>query len=98
MPKIASRIIGSQYRSIACCSTAYKLVFKVLMLRLQQHIGPVLSVAQAAFVPETQNIENVLLATDLVKGFGRGYMIPRCIIKMGLKKASDSIEWPFCII
>ena len=42
-------------------------------------------------------IENVLLAQELVAGYSRKNMSPRCAIKIDLRKAFDSISWPFLI-
>lgn len=92
IPKVSSPTSASQFRPIACCNTLYKLVAKILMFRLQRGIGSVINQAQDGLIPDRQLIENVLLATELVKGYGRGYMSPRCMIKINLKKAYDSIE------
>lgn len=64
IPKIASLSSVSQFRPIVCCNTLYKLVSKILMLRLQKEIGLVIDQAQAGFIPNKQLIENVLLATE----------------------------------
>lgn len=61
-----------QLRYPANNTTMYKLVAKVLMRRMQGYMGLVVSLAQAGFIPDRKLIENVLLATELVKGYGRG--------------------------
>lgn len=95
IPKVENPTRANQFRPIACCNTLYKLVSKILMLRLKNVIGHIVDPAQAGFIPGRRLIENVLLATELVKGYGRGHMTPRCMIKIDLKKAFNSIEWPF---
>lgn len=37
-------------------------------------------------------LDNILLATELIKGYGTKSISPRCMIKIDLKKACDSIE------
>lgn len=39
--------------------------------------------------------DNILLATELIKGYGHKNWSPRCMIKIYLKKAYDSSEWRF---
>lgn len=40
-------------------------------------------------------MENVLLAKKLIKGYGRSSMSPRCMLKIDLRKAYDSLDWIF---
>lgn len=39
--------------------------------------------------------DNILLSHELVKGYDRKNLSPRCMIKIDLQKAYDSVEWPF---
>ena len=39
--------------------------------------------------------DNILLAAELIKGYSRKNNNPRCMIKMDLRKAYDSISWVF---
>lgn len=41
--------------------------------------------------------ENVLLAQEMVKGYGRKHVSPRCAIKVDLMKAFDSVDWEFLL-
>lgn len=40
-------------------------------------------------------LENILLSHELVKGYNRKHISPRCMIKIDIQKAYDSVEWPF---
>lgn len=40
-------------------------------------------------------MDNIFLGTELIKGYGRKGPSPRCLIKIDLRKAYDSIEWNF---
>lgn len=53
------------------------------------------SPTQEGFIHRRQLIENVLLATELVKGYGRCQMTPRYMVKMDLRKAYNSQDWSF---
>ena len=39
--------------------------------------------------------DNIILATELAKGYNRAHLSPRCMLKVDLRKAYDSVEWPF---
>lgn len=39
--------------------------------------------------------DNIILSHELVKGYKRKQVSPRCMIKVGIKKAYNSVEWPF---
>lgn len=58
-------------------------------------IGEVVNEAQARFVPGKHIEDNILLATELLKGYSHKFVSPRCMVKVDLKKAYDSIEWSF---
>ncbi|XP_056688387.1 uncharacterized protein [Spinacia oleracea] len=93
--KIQNPTSVKDYRPIACCSVIYKLISKVITSRLQGVIGDVVCDAQAGFIPDRSIADNILLASELIKGYTRKYISPRCMIKIDLRKAYDSLEWPF---
>lgn len=47
----------------------------------------------ACFIPSCSMTDNILLATELVKGYNRKYNIIKCMIKVDLWKSYDSIDW-----
>ncbi|XP_021769724.1 uncharacterized protein LOC110733966 [Chenopodium quinoa] len=51
--------------------------------------------SQAGFIPGKHIEHNILLATELIKGYSHKNITPRCMIKIDLKKAYDSVEWGF---
>ncbi|XP_048503093.1 secreted RxLR effector protein 78-like [Beta vulgaris subsp. vulgaris] len=58
-------------------------------------INEVIDLAQAGCMPGRNISDNILLATELIKGYNTKHISPRCMMKVDLKKAYDSIEWPF---
>lgn len=58
-------------------------------------IGEVVSKTQSGFIPERQLADNIALATALMKGYSRRNISPRCMLKVDLEKAYDSLEWPY---
>ncbi|XP_075076334.1 secreted RxLR effector protein 78-like [Nicotiana tabacum] len=49
--------------------------------------------AQAGFIHGRKIADNVILAHELVKSYTRAQISPKCMIKIDLQKAYDSVEW-----
>lgn len=92
VPKIHNSSQVKDFRPIACCSLVYKLISKILTARMQRVITEVVSDCQSGFIPRRCIDDNILLATELIKGYGRAHISPRCVLKIDLKKAYDSVE------
>ncbi|XP_074277771.1 uncharacterized protein LOC141601395 [Silene latifolia] len=58
---------------------------------LDSIIGP----EQAAFVANRDIFDNTMLAHELVSKYGRAYLTPRCLFKVDIRKAFDSVNWCF---
>lgn len=82
-------------RPISCCSVIYKHISKVIAGRLKRVAGSVVSLSQAGFISGRQLGDNVLLATKIIRGYVRKNLSPKCMIKIDMRKAYDSIAWPF---
>lgn len=95
VPKVQHPSYVKEYRPIACCTVLYKIISKILTKRIAGVIGKVVNDAQSGFIPGKQIKDNILLATELIKNYSHKFLSPRCMIKVDLKKAYDSIEWPF---
>ncbi|XP_056690112.1 uncharacterized protein [Spinacia oleracea] len=72
-----------------------QIIAKILTSRMQPIVGSIISDSQTVFIPGRPIIDNILLAFELIKGYHRKYISPRCMIKTDLRKAYDSLEWPF---
>ncbi|XP_047252195.1 secreted RxLR effector protein 78-like [Capsicum annuum] len=51
--------------------------------------------SQSAFIEGRSILDNVIVAHELIRGYGQKYVSPRCFMKMDIKKAYDSVEWGF---
>ena len=47
---------------------------------------------QSAFISSRSIANNVLLAQELVRGYSRGTLSPRCSIKIDLQKVFDTLD------
>lgn len=93
LPKVANPDTVKDYRPIACCKILYKLIAKVITGRMQKVMNHIISDSQAGFIPRRRIADNIILAHELVKSYNMKHISPRCMIKMDLQKAYDSVEW-----
>lgn len=70
VPKCPNADEVKMYRPISCCSVVYKCITKVIVNRLKPILSTVISPNQSAFVPGRSITDNILLAHELVRGYG----------------------------
>nr|XP_009767270.1 PREDICTED: uncharacterized protein LOC104218471 [Nicotiana sylvestris] len=66
-----------------------------LSLCVEKVIPNIISEAQTGFIPGRKIADNIILTRELVKAYTRKNTFPRCMIKINLTKAYDSMEWIF---
>ncbi|CAK8534470.1 unnamed protein product [Lathyrus sativus] len=59
------------YRPIACCSTLYKIISKILANCLSKVLGTIIGANQAAFVKGQRIHNHILLTYELIKGYDK---------------------------
>ncbi|XP_074305567.1 uncharacterized protein LOC141640785 [Silene latifolia] len=95
IPKCDRPTSVKQFRPIACCNILYKDISKLLFNRLAKVRPEIVGDNQGAFIRGRSIIENVLIFQDLVKLYNRKAASPRCMFKIDLQKAYDTVEWDF---
>ena len=95
VPKITSAEKMSDFRPIACCNVVYKLISKIMAHRIKAILPRAIEKNQCAFVQGRLLLENVLLATDLVKDYHKPLVSSRSAIKLDISKAFDTVKWSF---
>lgn len=68
LKKSEARVM-KDYRPISCCNVLYKVISKIMVNRLKVLLPKFIAANQSAFVKDRLLIENVLLATELVKDY-----------------------------
>ncbi|XP_039045257.1 uncharacterized protein LOC120184986 [Hibiscus syriacus] len=81
IPKKSNPSKVSVFRPISCCSVIYKTNTKIIVNIITNLLPSI--------------VDNTLLAQEIVKGYGRKNISPRCALKIDLQKAFDSINWDF---
>ena len=97
IPKKTTATEMKDYRPIACCNVLYKVVSKILANRLKELLPRIIVANQSAFVKGRLLMENVLLASEVVKDYHKDSITPRCAMKLDISKAFDSVQWSFLL-
>ncbi|XP_062075831.1 uncharacterized protein LOC133779952 [Humulus lupulus] len=95
IPKVADPKSASDYRPIACCNTLYKCISKLLCTRLSEVLPFLVHSNQGAFIKNRNLAHNIMIFQDLLKGYTRKNISARCIMKIDLSKAYDTVDWLF---
>lgn len=67
IPKNEEGKMMKDYRPISCCNVLYKAISKIIANRLKGILSKFITLNQSAFIKESVLMENVLLATKIVK-------------------------------
>ena len=91
--KIAEKMCD--IRPIACCNVIYKVIPKILATRLKATLPEAIDLNQCVFLGGRLLLENVLLATELVKDYHKPLVSTRAAVKLDISKAFDTVSWSF---
>ena len=98
IPKKGSVKDLKDLRLISLVGGLYKILAKVLAIRLKKVVGKVVSTSQNAFVEGHQILDATLIANEavdsIIRSKGNGNGLP---CKLDIKKAYDHINWDFIL-
>lgn len=95
LPKVQNLNNASEFRAISCCNVIYKCISKHISNSLKVVLSELVNPSQGAFMKGRELLFNVLVCQELARGYNRKTISPRCMMKIDLKKAYDSIHWDF---
>jgi hypothetical protein len=97
IPKVKNPTRITEYKSISLCNVIYKLVAKVLTIRMKKVLPLIISPNQSAFVSGRLITDNVVVAFKALHTMDtrlkgrKGYMA----LKLDMSKAYDHVEWDY---
>ena len=98
VPKVDRPDNFSQFQLINLCNIVYKVVTKLVVTKVKEVMGKLVSPSRSSFILGRQTTDNILIAQEVVHSMrlkkGRiGFMA----IKIDLEKAYDRLKWPFIV-
>ncbi|CAL9237898.1 unnamed protein product [Arabidopsis halleri] len=97
IPKFPEACNLGDYRPISCCNLVYKIVSKIIANRLKPILHGCISRNQAAFLKGRSLGENVLLASELIRGYNTSSCPKSSMLKVDIRKAFDTVCWDFLL-
>ncbi|XP_016495240.2 uncharacterized protein LOC107814346 [Nicotiana tabacum] len=91
IPKVPAPSKVKDYRPIACCTALYNVVAKILTRLIKRVIEVIIGKSQSAFIEGRSIIDNILFSHELFKGYNRKGLLPRCMLKVDIRKAYDAL-------
>lgn len=82
IPKSSDAKTIKDMRHISCGITIYKIISNIITTRLVEVINEVVDDSQSGFVLGKIIHDNIMLAQELVRGYGRKNISLRCMIQM----------------
>jgi len=97
IPKVTGADRLTQFRPVACCTTIYKVITRIISRRLKLFIDQAVQANQVGFIKGRLLCENVLLASELVDNFEADGETTRGCLQVDISKAYDNVNWEFLI-
>ncbi|KAL5169644.1 Transposon TX1 uncharacterized protein [Glycine soja] len=85
----------NHFRLISCCNLLYKIVSKILANRIAPVLETIIGKTQTAFIKNRKMMDNIFLVQEILHKYARKRSSLRCLLKIDLHKAYDSISWEF---
>ena len=92
LPKVKNPQHAFRFRPISCCNVIYKCITKLICQRIKKILPHIIHQSQGAFFQGRELLYNVLICQDLAKGYQIQRSSLRCLLKINIQKAFDSVH------
>ncbi|XP_020531630.1 uncharacterized protein LOC110008460 [Amborella trichopoda] len=92
IPKVEGAEELKDFRPISLINSSFKILAKVLALRLREVLSSVISPTHGAFAKERQILDGAFVAQEAIHSRHRA-KLPGLIIKLDWEKAYDHVDW-----
>ena len=96
VPKVSDPLSLDQFRPISLVEIFYKIITKVLAVRMKEVLSLVIDENQYAFLSNKGMLDSVLMANEVVEEVRRNQRSALCF-KVDYEKAYDSVRWNFLL-
>ena len=86
----------SQFRPISLCNVLFKIITKIMVIRLKKLMPKLIGPTQSSFIPGRLSADNIVVVQEAVHSMRRkkgrkGWML----LKLDLEKPYDRVRWDF---
>eukprot|EP01018_Ginkgo_biloba_P023845 Gb_35741 [translate_table: standard] len=95
-PKISKPVSIKHWRPISLCNTSYKIIAKVIVVRLAPFMQELINDSQSAFMRGRRIADNITILAEALHS-ARTRKIPLMLLKLDITKAYDTLQWDFIL-
>lgn len=95
VPKIKRQPTAADFKPISCCNVVYKTISRIIANKIAKVLPQIIDKAQVTFLEDRCMVDNMFLAQQLVRIYGRKIANPHSMSMADICKAFDTLSWSF---